>query len=263
MAYSSDNNTGGSKKSSGDTKYVEYLRATKITFNVKVIFADFEFKGFDPVVYFEAFMARAEELKVMGEVNAILFNFNVYFGKRGSNVTEQALNKSSPACANYMREWCQKFGIMSNLKNNRTGFTLTRISATFPHYMLALSNCGQVRKIVAYSGTTMPEIFAYPGSPSIMSKAEWIAFKEDYLDHMVKVHKVINTKNSTENKKPEPQVRQEQDAYAEIMVQSTFNTTHLVARRLAAMGMCKDLAGAGYAPSLDLTKDQFTKQDVK
>lgn len=203
-----------------------------------------DFKGFDPVVIFEVLMKvlKAAGYDTEQKQFGVIFNLITYFVKRGTNFSASALQKSDPEVAKWMAHVTSTCKIQQKLKGSTNGLTLPRIAATFPHHVLALSAANEMRRIGEFiPANGMPEVFAYPGSPAMMSTTEWATWKEDYATHMVKVHRIINAKNATERAKDPDTVLAEQTNYGEIMVSSDINRKLLRTRRALAATICASI----------------------
>lgn len=245
MAKSGGFRRGGQSTKSGmdsDKEYMAFVKAVKAPSDFKEIFKNFEFAGFDPVQIFKRIMeiGKAKSYNEQ-QINDAVFVMVTYFAKRGTNVSQAALMKSSPECAEMMENIVSDFEIKSNLKGrtSNNALTLQRVAAAFPHIMQALAFAGQIRSGKKVEG--LPEHFHWPGATAMMDDGEYTKYFEPYCVYMVELSRVINTKNAEYKTKSAEEIYAMQANFAQIQHDSTFNMNTRDDRRAVALDLAKQL----------------------
>lgn len=225
--------SGSPPKGGIDAQFRAFTLGLKLPVNFLYMLESLEYNGLDVIKMMKearALLAKAGYAEASHE--DIFFGLVIYFAKRGSNVSDLALDRTGAEAAKWLKTMLDALGIKSRLKDCKHGISLARLAAAFPHVMLFLHFIQQGRVVGDYTGKDMPIFFAYSGSPSMMTDEEWIAWKDDYLEHMTKMHRIINAKNAKELEKTDERVSSEQENYANIMRSAQANRSLLRDRRV-------------------------------
>jgi type 1 glutamine amidotransferase len=149
-----------------------------------------EFAGYDPEVIFRAVMKL-----ISTRDDQILLQMIIFFGhlrgfgggKTWAKLIERTASKEGKELLNKAQ---QKFSIVMD-KSKLTNITIDRImgafsAVTYKAWQKLVKDGKGNSKLPSYTGN-LPVQYRYPGSPAAMTKADWAAHKENYIEWSVQI----------------------------------------------------------------------------
>jgi len=196
-----------------------------------------EYAGLDPEKIFDSLKEAAltsgrSPIQFMKDIATIL----TFYVRRGTNISG-ASKRTEEKAMKKIKALKKIYEIGDRLgPENKSSVTVGRIAAVFPEFVAAHFWIGTARMVVPHSVEdypNLPRTFAFPGSPALMTAAEWERMKGDYLKYMVAFSRVVNSKDKKFSEKTDETIMKDQETFAMAAQSSSFNERKRTSKRAA------------------------------
>jgi len=183
---------------------------------VQQVGLDIGFSGYDPVITFNIIMKVIGKDKDRKKSLLTLIVFGLTRGFGNGKTKEDILDRTNLSGKSALSAAFQMFRVHFGKPKDKKMITISRILTAFPvltykmHEKLLSKDMIKDNKYVGL----LPIEFQYPGSPSMMTKESWDAYKHSYTEYIEHLHTIWG----------KPYNEEEIEKYAELSYSNKLST---------------------------------------